>query len=81
MNNASILYSYENLINLFAIFYKNKVNFEFLGTLAQLVQSIALTGQGSLVRIQYVPHLNWHLNFRLYFIPRFYLPFGFACTK
>src|SRR3546814_1976996 len=26
------------------------------GTLAQLVQSIALTGQGSLVRVQYVPH-------------------------
>src|SRR3546814_9178352 len=33
------------------------------GTLAQLVQSIALTGQGSLVRVQYVPHKfsTWQL--------------------
>lgn len=26
------------------------------GMLAQLVQSIALTGRGSLVRVQYIPH-------------------------
>lgn len=32
--------------------------FALPGMLAQLVQSIALTGRGSLVRVQYIPQNN-----------------------
>lgn len=59
-NGINYIFSYrvENLPRkvIFVIQIQFKIN--VVGKLAQLVQSIALTGRGSLVRVQYFPQKN-----------------------